>query len=55
MKEGIYKIRTVEGRIITLTVNTETHTHIGGVDKFGKEVLIPRREIDRILPETEHE
>ena len=53
MKQGTYKVKTLAGMIITLSVRTETATHLGGFDKFGQTVLLPKKEIHRILPVSE--
>lgn len=53
MEKETVKIRTKKGRIITLTVLEKTSTHYIGVDKFGADVILPRDEIDELLPLTE--
>ena len=44
------KIRTMKGRILTLTISSRTLTHIQGADKFGEFVILPISEIDELLP-----
>lgn len=43
------KIRTMKGRILTLTISSRTLTHIQGTDKFGEFVILPISEIDELL------
>lgn len=45
-----YKIRTNQGRIITLTISAATTTHYVGIDKFGKETIVPLKDIDSMYP-----
>lgn len=54
MEKEIVKIRTLKGKIITLTISKRTDTHLTGIDKFGANVIIPIEEIDSMLPEGEH-
>lgn len=44
------KIRTKIGRFITLDISNKTETHIYGTDKFGKDTIIPIKDIDSMLP-----
>jgi len=53
MEKEIVKIKTKQGRIITLTILTRTCTHICGTDKYSKETMIPIKDIDSMLPITE--
>ena len=46
----IVKIRTNNGRIITLTIFKRTSTHYLGLDKFNKQVIIPIKDIDSLIP-----
>lgn len=55
MKEEIVKIRTKEGRIITLTISKRTDTHITGIDKFNQPVILPLIEIDKMMPYVQEE
>ncbi len=54
METETVKIRTLKGRIITLTISTRTDTHLSGTDKYGAETIIPIDEIDSMLPEGEN-
>ena len=45
----ILKIRNKKGRIITLTVHKKTATHYVGVDKFGKEEVVNKSDIDSMF------
>lgn len=49
------KIRTIKGRIITLSIIKKTPTHILGDDKFNESVIIPINEIDSMIPIRELE
>ena len=44
------KIKTLNGRIITLTVHKRTDTHILGSDLFDKAVIIPITDIHSMFP-----
>lgn len=44
-----YKIRTIKGRIITLTVEGFSETHVYGKDKFGTPVILNRNDIDSLI------
>lgn len=46
----IVKIRTLKGRIITLSVKERTDTHILGDDKYGEFTKIPLDDIDSMFP-----
>lgn len=46
----IVRIRTIKGRIITLTISKRTETHLTGKDKYGDRVKIPLDDIDLMLP-----
>ena len=45
----VVKIRTMKGRIITLTVHLKNDTHYLGTDKFGEQVKIPIKDIDSLF------
>ena len=45
------KIRTKSGKILTLTIDSKTATHIYGKDKFGVDVILPISGIDSMIPE----
>ena len=49
-KAEIVKIRTLKGRVVTLTVSSVSDTHISGVDKFGSPTILRLDEIDTMLP-----
>jgi hypothetical protein len=49
MVEEILKIRTLNGRIITLTVREKTLYHYIGVDKFGSDTIIAVKDIDNLI------
>lgn len=53
MIDDVVKIRTVKGQIITLSIRGVIDTHVRGVDKFGKFVVLPMVEIDSLLPVPE--
>ena len=44
------KIRTLKGRIITLTVSKQTDTQIYGTDKFGEFVIVAIEDIHSMFP-----
>ena len=44
------KIRTLKGRIITLTISQRTTTHLHGLDKFGNTTIIALKDIDSLFP-----
>lgn len=50
MEKEIVKIKTKQGRIITLTVSQRTSLNIWGNDKYGKFTMIPLKDIDSCLP-----
>lgn len=43
------KIRTMKGRIITLSISEKTDTHYFGTDKYGEDVIIAIEDIDSML------
>ena len=45
----IVKIRTLKGRIITMTIEKKTSSHYWGVDKFGHDVIIKKDDIDSLI------
>jgi len=49
-EKEIVKIRTLKGRIITLSIIKTTDTHILGDDKFGKPTILAIKDIDSMLP-----
>jgi len=46
------KIKTLKGRIITLSITGQTASHIIGNDKFGTPTIVPIEDIDSMLPQT---
>ena len=51
-EKEVVKIKTFNGRVITLTISEKTDTHYTGTDKYGNDVILPISEIDELLPIT---
>lgn len=49
MEKEIVKVRTLKGRIITLTIQGRTPTHIYGVDKYNTSVILKILDIDEMI------
>jgi hypothetical protein len=47
------KIRTIYGKLLTISVQEQTLEFISGFDKFGSFVKIPLREIESCEPAKE--
>lgn len=43
-------LRTLKGRIVTLSIAEETETHLIGYGKYGEPVSIKKEDIDPTFP-----
>jgi len=44
------KIKTIYGKILTITIQEQTEEYISGFDKFGVFVKIPLKDIENSMP-----